>query len=84
MEINKILSTIKAQISFRRTMTGRPINDKTIGILKVAIGDDKNCSSDAIKCLNCCIINSSLLVPEGCQNCGSKDLSLTIPTTDIL
>lgn len=84
MQIQEIISTIKAEIIFRRTVSGRPINEKTLEILKTAIADSKNSSSEAIKCLNCCIINSSLLVPEGCQNCGSKDLSTNINKTDLL
>jgi hypothetical protein len=84
MQIQEILSTIKAQIVFRRTIIGRPINEKALGILKIAIEDNKNSGSEAIKCLNCCIIQSSLLVPEGCQNCGSKDLTTNINKTDVL
>ena len=30
------------------------------------------------KCKNCGIILSSLLVPEGCVNCGSKDLATEV------
>jgi hypothetical protein len=84
MQIQEIISTIKAQIAFRRTIIGRPINKKALEVLKAAIQDDKNSDSEAIKCQNCCIIQSSLLVPEGCQNCGSKDLTTNINKTDVL
>lgn len=74
MKIGEAINLIKAQIVLGRTPKGRPIVKDAIDTLEASLDDNKNWHNDALKCLNCGIIISSLLVPEGCVNCGSKDL----------
>jgi hypothetical protein len=74
MKIADVIETMKTQVAFERTPTGRPITEKAVAATQAAISDEKNWHNDALKCKNCGIISSSLLVPEGCVNCGSKDL----------
>lgn len=84
MKISDVIETIKAEIIFKRTPSGRPITDYAIKFLSSALEDQKNYNMDAVICNNCCIIQSSLLVPEGCKNCGAKDLSTEIAMEDTL
>jgi len=84
MNIGEILPTLKAEVVLRKTPCGRPVTEDAVAFLEAAISDDKNHESPAIRCLNCCIIQSSLLVPEGCVNCGGKDLTMDIKENDVL
>jgi len=84
MNISEVLTTLKAEIAFKRTPMGRPITDYAVEALSAALEDQKNFDIDIVKCLNCSLIQSSLLVPEGCPSCGSKDLSTEITKADII
>jgi hypothetical protein len=84
MNIGDVISTLKAEKSLGKTPCGRPITERAKDALDAAISDEKNYGAPAIKCLNCNIILSSLLVPEGCVNCGGKDLTADITENDIL
>ena len=84
MNIQEALKTMKVQKILGRTPTGRPLTKFAIEALSAAISDEKNHGVPAVKCLNCCIIQSSLLVPEGCGFCGAKDITHEINENDIL
>lgn len=84
MNISEIVPTLKAEQALKKTPCGRPITEYAISAIDAALSDEKNYEAPAIKCLNCCIIMSSLLVPEGCVNCGGKDLTTDITNNDIL
>jgi hypothetical protein len=84
MNITQILPTLQAEKVFRKTPSGRPITDYAIEVIEAVLSDEKNYEAPAIRCLNCCIILSSLLVPEGCVNCGGKDLTTNITQNDIV
>lgn len=84
MKIFEALSTIKAEKALKRTPTGRSITELGVNTLEAMISDEKNWGSKVKKCLNCGIIISELLVPEGCPNCGSKDLTSDINENDVL
>jgi len=84
MNILDSIPTMRAEVAFRKTPTGRAITDDAIAFLEAALSDEKNYESEAIKCLNCNLIQSSLLVPEGCVNCGGKDLTTDIKDNDVL
>jgi hypothetical protein len=84
MNIEEIIPTLKAQRVLRKTPCGRPITEKAVATIDAALSDEKNHDAPATRCLNCCIILSSLLVPEGCVNCGGKDLTTNITKDDIL
>jgi len=75
MTIQDALDVIKRELALERTPTGRSINEESLLSLESALEDSKNYHMDAIQCLNCKLIQSSLLVPSGCINCGSKDLT---------
>ena len=72
MNISEVIDIIKAEIVFKRTPSGRSINEFAIESLVAAVEDKNNYDVEAIKCQLCCIIQSSLLVPSGCPNCGIK------------
>jgi len=78
MNISEVISILKAELVFKRTPCGRPINDFASESISAAIQDTKNHGYEVVKCKNCCIITSGLLVPDGCPNCGSKDLEHNI------
>ena len=84
MNISEVVPTLKAEKTFRKTPSGRPITEYAEQVIEAALSDEKNYEAPAVKCLNCCIILSSLLVPEGCVNCGGKDLTTDITKNDIL
>lgn len=84
MTIQEVLKTLAAQISFQRTPKGRSITSKAIDSLRASIEDEKNYGIAAIKCLNCGIIQSSILATKGCINCGAIDLTTEITQGDIL
>lgn len=78
MNIEESANILKQQRSLQRTRKGRPIVEEALAVIDASLEDTKNWGSDVIICLNCGIILSSLLVPGGCVNCGSKDLSSNI------
>jgi len=78
MKISESIDVLKKQLLLERTPKGRPITKSALLVVETTIEDQKNYHIDAIKCLNCGIILSSLLVPQGCVNCRSKDLLLKI------
>ena len=84
MKISDVLRTLKAEMAFRRTPSGRPLTEFAIEALGSALEDVKNQDQEAIKCLNCGLVVSSLLVPEGCCSCGSKDLTTELTKADVL
>ena len=78
MQIKDAISIMKAEASLGRTPSGRSITEYAQDAIQAGIDDTKNYEMECLTCLNCNIIVSGLLCPEGCPNCGSKDL-----TTDI-
>lgn len=75
MIIEEALDILKAEQALKRTPSGRPITEYGAETITAALSDEKNLGVQVKKCLNCCIIVSSLLVPRGCPNCGSKDMT---------
>jgi rubrerythrin len=84
MKISEAIKTLQAQRNFERTPTGRSIAEYGIDALNAVLDDKKNWENEVIKCLNCCIIMSSLLTPKGCPNCGGHDLTTQVRQADIL
>jgi len=76
MKIIEAIPIIKIELVLGRTPCGRPINEYALEALKATIEDKKNYNQNVINCRNCCIILSSLLVPQGCPNCGGHDLNI--------
>ena len=83
MKISDVLHILMAEKVFRRTPLGRPLTEYAIETIEAALEDKMNQDQDAIVCKNCGLIQSSLLVPEGCS-CGSKDLTTNIITENII
>ena len=84
MKIANIIPDLKAELYFGKTGTGRTVNEKAKASIQAALSDTKNYEVEAIKCLNCGIILSSLLVQSGCPNCGGSDLTTIIGNKEIL
>ena len=78
MRVAEALQFIEGEVSFGRTPWGRRLNDLAISTLQSCIEDEKNHNTEAVQCLNCGIIISSFLAPDGCPNCNGKDLTLDI------
>ena len=78
MKIANITPDLKAELYFGKTPIGRSVNDEAKASIEAALSDTKNYEVDAIKCLNCGIMLSSLLVQSGCPNCGGSDLTTII------
>jgi len=84
MKISEVIKILMAEQLFKRTPKGRKLTEFAIENIVAALEDKKNYDQQAIKCMNCGLITSSLLVPEGCNNCGSKDLTTELTQQDIL
>jgi hypothetical protein len=83
MKIKDAIQVLKAEAAFGRTPSGRSINEYAQNAIEATLEDEKNYEMECMKCLNCCIILSGLLFPEGCPNCGSKDLETEINEGEI-
>lgn len=84
MKIAETITTLKAQINFGKTSTGRSVSEKAIDSIQAAMDDTKNYYVDAIKCLNCNLISSSILTTKGCVNCGAINLTTNIEKGEVL
>jgi len=54
------------------------LSDYAIKTVGATLVDQKNYQMDVIQCLGCGFVVSSLLVADGCPNCGAIDLSENI------
>jgi Zn finger protein HypA/HybF involved in hydrogenase expression len=84
MNISNLIPDLKAELYFSKTATGRTVNEKAKESIQAMLSDTKNYEVDAVKCLNCGIILSSLLIQSGCPNCGGSDLTTIIGQKDTL
>jgi hypothetical protein len=84
MKISQIIKTLKIEEITCRTPKGRPLTEMALDGVRSTLTDTKNHGIDAIKCLNCGIILSSLLVGDGCVNCGAIDMSTEIRANDVV
>ena len=78
MKIKEALPILRAEAIFERTTCGRSVTDYARNAIIASMNDTKNHEMECLFCLNCCIIISGLLCPEGCPNCGSKDMTAEI------
>jgi hypothetical protein len=83
MKIKDVLSTLKIEHMSGRTPKGRPLTDLAKEAIASTMEDEKNWGNDAIKCLNCGIILSSLLATAECINCGGIDMTVNIGNNDV-
>lgn len=84
MKISDIIDTLRAEVILKKTPSGRSITDYAVDTLIASLEDKKNHGAEVVECKNCKLIISGLLTPEGCPNCGSKDLTSKIKQADIL
>jgi hypothetical protein len=84
MKISEVIKILMAEKIFRRTPKGRILTDFAVENIIAALEDEKNYDQQAIQCLNCGLITSILLVPEGCHQCGSRDLNTDFIQQDII
>jgi len=78
MKIKDAIGILKAEAGFGRTPSGRSITDYAQNAIRAGLEDTKNYEMECLSCKNCRLIVSGLLCPEGCPNCGSKDLTTEI------
>jgi len=78
MKIVEVIPDLKAELYFGKTATGRSVNEEAKSSIQATLSDTKNYEVEAVKCLNCGIILSSLLIQSGCPNCGGSDLTTII------
>jgi hypothetical protein len=83
MKIADVIPILKMEINFARTPCGRSISEYAQDALRAAIEDTKNYENLVSVCRNCCIIQSSLLMASGCENCGGHDISTDVKESDI-
>ena len=84
MKIFEIIKDLKAQLYFGKTFKGRSINDASRSNISAALSDTKNHDAEAVKCVNCGIMLSGLLIQSGCPNCGSSELIANIDKKDTI
>ena len=72
MKVSDILNILKIEKITERTPLGRPLTEYAIESVMSALEDEKNLDTEAIQCLNCGLVLSGLLIPNGCPNCGGK------------
>jgi hypothetical protein len=78
MNISEVLNILNDQLLLKRTPKGRAISEFGIKAIEATIQDTKNYENPAIRCLGCGFVVSSLLVADGCPNCGVIDLTENI------
>ena len=78
MKVSDAIDILKAELNFSRTPSGRSITEQGEAAIEAALSDENNMNVEVMKCINCSYINSSLLFPRGCPNCGSKDLGAEV------
>ena len=74
MKTANILTILKAQATFHRTMIGRFVTEDAVFASQNTIDDQNNLSQQAMICKNCKYVNSDLQFPSGCPNCGGHDI----------
>ncbi len=78
MKISEAIPILNREQTLERTPKGRSISEYAIETLSSTISDQKNYHMDVIGCLGCGFVISSLLVSDGCPNCGAIDLTENI------
>ena len=73
MNIEEAKPIIDKQIVLKRTSKGRGINENAIEALKTSLEDEGNLGTEFVVCKNCGFVVSSLLIFDGCPNCGGLD-----------
>lgn len=75
MKISDCIEIIQKELVLGRTPRGRSVSDFAKETIKAMLQDQKNYQNDVVQCLGCGFIVSSLLVTDGCPNCGAIDLT---------
>ena len=78
MKISDFIEILEREKVLNRTPKGRPISEFAKEAVEATLQDKKNYEMDVIQCLGCGLIVSSLLVSEGCPNCGVIDMTLNV------
>jgi|APSaa5957512493_1039668.scaffolds.fasta_scaffold252930_1 hypothetical protein len=80
MNIGQMYDVFKKQIEVEKTPSGRPLTKEAILNLDAALSDEKNYKNEAVNCVCCGMVQSILLVENGCANCGCLDIDANIDT----
>ena len=76
MKIRDALPMMGVELKLKKTTKGRDISELGLNAIQATIDDQKNYDSDAIQCMNCGMVCSSLIIQAGCPNCGGLDLTV--------
>ena len=78
MNIVEAIYILNKEKSLGRTPNGRALSDYAKKTVDTTLKDNKNHHMNVLKCLGCGFVVSSLLVADGCPNCGAIDLTENI------
>jgi len=78
MNIEDSKKIMKTEIELSLSPTGRPLSEEAIANLDSCLADFNNIESEAVQCINCGMVQSILLIDEGCENCGCLDIEADI------
>ena len=70
MKIKDALDILTTEIRLSRTPKGRIIDDFSKQNLQAVIDDVANHEYEVVRCKNCGMVGSALLVTDNCPNCG--------------
>lgn len=82
MTVNTAMHILLTEKKLNRTPCKRPLTDYAIKCLDASIGDKNNQDVAVVQCVSCGMVVSSLLVENGCPNCGGLDLSQNIQNVE--
>lgn len=76
--IQDVLDILINEIREAETPTGQPIDNFSKENLVAAIDDEANHGYSAVRCTNCGLVQSALLVKDNCPLCGYWELDSNI------
>lgn len=78
MDLNNAKKIIKTQIELGMSSYGRMLSKEAISYLDSCLSDEKNLSNYSVECMNCGMVQSILLIENGCSNCGCLDIDAEV------
>ena len=78
MDLNSAKKIIKTQIELGLSSEGRRLNEEAILSLDSCLSDEKNMGNYSVECIGCGMVQSILLIEDGCVNCGCLDINAEV------
>lgn len=82
MTVQTSMHVLMTERKLERTPCKRPLSDYAIQCIDASINDQNNANVAVIQCAACGMVVSSLLVENGCPNCGGLDLSQNVQNVE--